>query len=123
MDYGWQTVLGQTPSKANSYKVITINGHESLGKTKALVSYERDFYMQCGRYRNLGIASFFEYHCRVFYKTMSSDLDNHCKIVLDCLQKVGAIANDNKCVKIVAEKFIDRVNPRIEFKIVTVDWI
>jgi Holliday junction resolvase RusA-like endonuclease len=52
---------------------------------------------------------------------MSSDLDNHCKVVLDCLQKAGAIVNDNKCVKIVAEKFIDKVNPRIEFKIVTID--
>ena len=52
---------------------------------------------------------------------MSSDLDNHAKVVLDCLQKVGAIKNDNKCVKIVAEKFLDKVNPRIEFKLISVE--
>lgn len=31
------------------------------------------------------------------------------------------IDNDNKCVKIVAEKFVDKDNPRVEFKIVTID--
>lgn len=31
------------------------------------------------------------------------------------------ISNDNRCVKIVAEKFIDKDNPRIEFKIVTIE--
>lgn len=32
-----------------------------------------------------------------------------------------AIKNDNLCVKIVAEKFIDKENPRVEFKIITID--
>jgi Holliday junction resolvase RusA-like endonuclease len=41
--------------------------------------------------------------------------------VLDAMQKANVITNDNKCVKIVAEKFIDKVNPRIEFKLVTID--
>lgn len=31
------------------------------------------------------------------------------------------IKNDNLCVKVVAEKFIDKGNPRVEFKIVTID--
>lgn len=31
------------------------------------------------------------------------------------------IKNDNLCVKIVAEKFVDKDNPRLEFKIVTID--
>ena len=31
------------------------------------------------------------------------------------------IKNDNLCVKIVAEKFVDKENPRVEFKIVTID--
>jgi hypothetical protein len=29
--------------------------------------------------------------------------------------------NDNLCVKVVAEKFIDKANPRVEFKIVTIE--
>ena len=42
------------------------------------------------------------------------------KIILDCLQKVNAIKNDNNCVKITAEKFIDKIKPRIEFTIIAV---
>ena len=29
--------------------------------------------------------------------------------------------NDNLCVKVVAEKFIDKANPRVEFKIMTIE--
>lgn len=121
MDYGWQTILGNTPSKSNQYRIITLSGHGSLAKTKALKEYEDSFYMQCGKYRNLNIDTFFEYHCKVYYPSMRTDLDNHCKVVLDAMQKAKVITNDNKCVKIVAEKFIDKENPRIEFKLITID--
>lgn len=121
MDYGWQTIKGSVPSKSNCYKIITLYGHGSLAKTKALKEYENAFFMQCGKYRDLNIDGYFEYHCKVYYSSMRSDLDNSLKIQLDCLQKTRTIANDNKCVKIVAEKFIDKDNPRIEFKIVAID--
>jgi Holliday junction resolvase RusA-like endonuclease len=121
MDYGWQTIKNACPSKSNCYKIITIGGHSSLAKTKSLKDYENDFFMQCGKYRNLKIDGYFEYHCKVFYPSMRSDLDNSLKIQLDCLQKTKTITNDNKCVKIVAEKFIDKENPRVEFRIVTID--
>lgn len=121
MDYGWQTISGNCPSKSNCYRIVTLNGHGSLAKTKALKDYETTFFMQCGKYRNLNIDNLFEYHCKVYYPSMRTDLDNHCKIVLDAMQKAKVITNDNKCVKIVAEKFIDKENPRIEFKIITID--
>ena len=121
MDYGWQTIKGSVPSKSNCYKIVTLYGHGSLAKTKALKEYENAFFMQCGKYRDLNIDGYFEYHCRVYYSSMRSDLDNSLKIQLDCLQKTKTIANDNKCVKIVAEKFIDKDDPRIEFKIVAID--
>lgn len=121
MDYGWQTVLGNAPSKSNCYRIITLEGHSSLGKTAALKSFESSFYMQCGTYRNLNISSHFEFHCRVFYPSMRSDIDNSLKCLLDCLQYAKAIKNDNLCVKVVAEKFIDKVNPRVEFKLVTIE--
>lgn len=117
----WQTIRGVCPSKANCYRVITIHGHGSLGKTTALKNYEDSFYMQCGEYRNKMISRYFEYHCRVFYPSMRSDIDNSLKIQLDCLQKCKAIKNDNLCVKVVAEKFIDKENPRVEFKIVEIE--
>lgn len=121
MDYGWQIIQGSCPSKSNCYKIISIGGHASLAKTKALKDYENAFFMQCGKYRNLQIDGYFEYHCKVYYPSMRSDLDNSLKVQLDCLQKTKTILNDNKCVKIVADKFIDKENPRVEFKIVTID--
>lgn len=121
MEFGWQTVHGTCPSKSNCYKVIAIGGHSSLAKTGALKDYENKFYLECGPYRNKEIKGFFEYHVRVYYPSMRSDLDNSLKIQLDCLQKTNTIKNDNLCVKIVAEKFVDKENPRIEFKIITID--
>ena len=35
-DMGKVTIYGQVPSKSNGYRIITICGHSSLGKTKAL---------------------------------------------------------------------------------------
>lgn len=113
----WQTILGNTPSKSNCYKIITLQGHGSLAKTKSLKDYENNFFIQCNHYRNKMIDGYFELYIKVFYPSQRSDLDNSLKIVLDCLQRVKAIKNDNKCVKIVAEKYLDKSNPRIEFKI------
>ena len=41
------TIQGHVPSKSNCYKIITIAGHASLAKTKALKDYENAFYLQC----------------------------------------------------------------------------
>ena len=115
-----QTIYGNCPSKSNCYREVTIGGHASLSKTKALHQYEEQFYIQCDRYRNADITGYFELHVRVFYPSQRADLDNALKIILDCLQRVKAIRNDNKCVKIVAEKFLDKEKPRIEFQLITV---
>lgn len=112
-----QVIYGQVPSKSNCYRIITQNGHGSLCKTKALHQYEKDFYIQCNQYRNKNIEGYFEFYIDVYYPNQKSDLDNAMKVVLDSLQKVNAIKNDNKCVKIVANKFLDKNNPRIEFEI------
>ena len=113
----WQTIHGQPPSKSNTYRVVTVGGHGSLAKTPGLKEYERSFYMQSGAYRGAGITGYFTLEVRVYFRTMSHDLDNSLKVILDCLQACGAIANDNKCVRIVADKFLDKADPRIEFRI------
>ena len=115
-----QTILGQPPSKSNSYQIITIAGHSSLGKTPAMKRYEQSFFLQCGQYRNKNIDTFFELYVDVFFQSNRPDLDNALKVVLDCLQSCKAIKNDRLCVKIIAQKFIDKTNPRIEFDIVEV---
>lgn len=117
----WETILGNTPSKSNSYKIVSFNGHASLAKTKALKEYEDKFYIQCSKYRNALLNGYFELHVKVYYPSERSDLDNSLKIILDCLQhKCKAIKNDNRCVKIVAEKFLDKNNPRIEFSLISI---
>jgi Holliday junction resolvase RusA-like endonuclease len=112
-----QTIYGNPPSKSNCYKIIKIGNHGSLAKTPALKKYENDFYIQCNQYRDKNIEGYFEFYIDVFYPSQKSDLDNSLKCVLDCLQKVKAISNDNKCVLIVARKFLDKLNPRVEFEI------
>lgn len=110
-----QTIKGIVPSKSNCYKIITISGHGSLCKTKALKDYEQSFYLQCDKYRNANITGLFEIVLDVYYPSNRSDLDNSLKCVMDSLEKVKAIENDNKCVRITASKYIDKENPRIEF--------
>lgn len=109
-----QTVLGNVPLKSNSYRI----GNHGLFKTDKLVAYEHSFFLQSGKYRDLHIKGFFEFHVDVYFPSMRSDLDNSLKILLDCLQQTKTIENDNKCVKIEARKFVDKLNPRIEFQIV-----
>ena len=108
------TILGQPPSKSNSYRVITIRGHGSLGKTPALRRYEEQFYLQCplrGSKRNKR----FKLVIDVYFSSDRPDLDNALKVVLDCLQTCKAITNDRLCCAIDARKLIDKEKPRIEF--------
>lgn len=116
-----QIIKGNIPSKSNCYKIITLNGHGSLAKGKALKKYENDFFIQCNLYRDKNITGYFELYLDVFYPSQRSDLDNSLKILLDSLAKVKAIKNDNKCVKIVAQKFLDANNPRVEFQLIEVN--
>jgi Holliday junction resolvase RusA-like endonuclease len=111
----YQTILGQVPSKSNCYKIITLSGHGSLAKTPALKDYEKSFYLQCNQYRNKNIKKLFELHLNVFNSSQRPDLDNAFKTVLDCLQACKAIDNDRNCIKSVAQKFVDKERPRIEF--------
>lgn len=115
-----QVIHGQCPSKSNSYRIVTINGHGSIAKKDALKAYEKSFYLQCNLYRNKRIKGLFELTINVYNGSQRPDLDNSFKIVLDCLQSCNAITNDRNCVKIVAQKFVDKVNPRIEFEITEV---
>jgi Holliday junction resolvase RusA-like endonuclease len=108
-----QIIQGICPSKSNCYKV----GPHGLYKSKALADYEKAFYLQCHYYRNKAITGLFELHLDVYYPANRADLDNALKCILDCLEHVGAIKNDRNCVKIVAQKFVSRNEPRIEFEI------
>ena len=117
-DHGTITIAGTVPSKSNCYKIVSIAGHGSLAKTDKLKKYEQAFYLQIGRYRDLNIKGLFELYADVYHTSNTHDLDNSLKIILDCLQKTKTIKNDNKCVKLIVNKFVDKANPRLELKII-----
>lgn len=110
-----QVIYGCVPSKSNLYVITKVAGHASMKKSKSMKEYEERFYLQCGAYRNKKISGFFELYADVYFQSNQPDLDNSLKGLLDCLQGCNAIKNDRQCVKIVANKFVDKRNPRIEF--------
>jgi len=119
MEYNGK-VNGTVVSKSNSYRIITINGHGSLTKTTAMKKYEESFLWQVGKIRDANIDIPFELYLDVWFPSKRSDLDGALKAILDCMQKAKIIKNDNNCCKLLARKFIDKDNPRIEFRIITV---
>ena len=114
-----KTIYGVVPSKSNCYKIITLAGHGSLAKTKALKQYEKDFYIQCTE-RDRNIEGYFELHMDVYYPSQRADLDNSLKVVNDMLQKCGVVKNDNQCVHLNIRKFLDKNNPRIEYEVIPI---
>lgn len=115
-------VYGSVPSKSNCYQIIKMGGHYSMAKSKTMKAFEERFLLQCS-YRNRNIQGFFELYADVYFQSNQPDLDNSLKGLLDCLQGCKAIKNDRNCIKIVANKFIDKNNPRIEFTLVEVGGV
>lgn len=119
-------ILGNVPSKSNSYKIIlrSFKGRKSysIGKTTKLKRYEHAFQLQCKKHVKELIDSEFKIDLDVYYDSKRPDLDNSLKIILDCLQAAKMIKNDNKCVQINARKFKDKTNPRIEFSVSRIEW-
>lgn len=113
-----ETILGQVVAKANNYKTVPDKcGGKRIIKSDAVRKYEREFARQCRIYRNRQINGQFKLLIAVYQSSVRYDLDNSIKTVLDCLQQVRAITNDSLCYSIIAEKRIDRRNPRIVFAI------
>ena len=112
-----ETIFGQVVSKANNYQVGKGKAGGHIIKTPLLRAYERSFCQQCKIYRDRRINGRFTLYIAVYESSIRYDLDNALKTVLDCLQSVHAITNDNLCVRIVAEKRLDKRNPRVVFAI------
>lgn len=114
-----ETIYGQVVAKANNYKAVPdkSTGGRRIIKSEDVRNYEKSFARQCKIYRNRKINGMFKLLIAVYQKSQRYDLDNSIKTVLDCLQQVNAITNDSLCYSIVAEKRIDRQNPRIVFAI------
>ncbi len=113
-----ETITGQIIAKANHYKIVP-DAHEGkrLILDDAYKHYAQNFYKQCVIYRDRQINRPFRLYADVYQRSMAYDLDNSLKSLLDLLQDVRAITDDNRCVGIVANKHIDRQNPRVTFEI------
>ena len=113
-----ETIYGQIISKANHYCIGDGVMGRHIVKSPEMKKYERSFVRQCSIYKNRMISGRFTLYVAVYESSNRYDLDNALKTLLDCLQMAKAITDDNLCVKIVAEKRIDRNDPRVVFAIV-----
>jgi Holliday junction resolvase RusA-like endonuclease len=107
------TILGQVPSKSNGYKI----GNNRLYKSKELKEYEASFKKQILNQVTIIVDIEFKIDILVYFQSNRSDLDNAAKIILDCLQTCGIVKNDRLCHELHMTKFIDKENPRIEFRL------
>ena len=113
-----EIIYGQVVSKANNYEVgNNKHGGRYIIKSDAIRAYERSFIEQCQIYKDRLINCHFTLYVAVYESSVRYDIDNALKTILDCLQMVKAITDDNLCRKIVAEKHIDKNNPRVVFTI------
>ena len=113
-----ETIYGQVVSKANNYEVGNDkHGGRYIIKSEAIRAYERSFIEQCQVYKDRMVNCHFTLYVAVYESSVRYDIDNALKTILDCLQMVKAITDDNLFRKIVAEKHIDKNNPRIVFTI------
>ena len=113
-----ETIYGQVVSKANNYEIGNDkHGQRYIIKSEAMRAYERSFMEQCRIYKDRNVNCYFTLYVAVYESSVRYDLDNALKTLLDCLQMVKAIADDNLCRKIVAEKRIDKYRPRVVFGI------
>lgn len=117
-----EIIFGQIVAKANHYQAVPDkNGQRRIIKDNAIRKYEQNFLRQCSLYRNRRISTRFKLNVTVFHSSMRYDLDNSLKTLLDCLQMAGAITDDKLCVKIEAEKRLDKYRPRVEYELVEIN--
>ncbi len=107
------TILGQPPSKSNSYRVGKVAGHGMLYKSKELKKYEEHFQIQIpSKYRGVKIEGDLCVSIICFFSSRRPDLDNAAKALLDCLQNGGVIKNDRSFIEVHLYKKLDKDNPR-----------
>jgi hypothetical protein len=78
------TILGEPASKANSRKIVTINGRPSSIKSEKALSYERDALQQIPPVARQQLECEVSVTMRIFYSTERPDLDE--SLILDILQ-------------------------------------
>lgn len=78
------TIYGEPASKANSRKIVTLNGHASSIKSEKARDYEKDALKQIPPALRLRMEGPLRAYLRIFYASERPDLDE--SIVLDVMQ-------------------------------------
>lgn len=107
-----QIIYGTPPSKSNSYTPVG----NRMFKKQNVKDYEKTFILQY-RLHHKRIEGYFKLTMTVYFPSESHDLDGSLKVILDCLQKLGAVKNDKNNKELHIYKEIDEANPRIEFEL------
>lgn len=114
-----EIILGQIVAKANNYIAVPDGqGGKRIIKSDRVRGYEKSFARQCKTYKGANIRRPFTLDVVIWYRNNRYDLDNSIKTLLDCLQYVGAIADDNLCTRINATKKVDALRPRVDFALI-----
>ena len=107
------TVIGEPASKANSRKLVHLNGKPAFIKSTKARGYLKDFEWQCPRLDPL-LTGDLAVYIRIYYASRRPDLDE--SVILDAMQ--GKIYENDRQVK---EKHIfhalDKDNPRSDIVI------
>ena len=131
------TILGEPASKANSRKIVTLNGHASSIKSEKARDFERNALKQIPPAARRRIEGPVRVTLRIFYATERPDLDE--SVVLDVLQdryskekkdpatgivwkprtlvQAGVYRNDRQVREKHIYHGIDKRNPRTEITI------
>jgi Holliday junction resolvase RusA-like endonuclease len=103
-------VHGEPASKANSRKLVTINGKPRFIKSAKALKYVEDFQWQCPKQYPL-VTGDVSVTAKIYYRTRRPDLDE--SVILDAME--GLIYKNDRQVK---RKLIiwglDKENPRAE---------
>ena len=106
-------IKGDVPSKSNQYRLGNIRGKCRTFKGKQVVAYEKAAALQIPNSARVNLTELLTANIKVYYSSRRPDLDNAFKALFDILQYNGVIENDRQVMKIVAEKFVDKKDPRV----------
>ena len=108
-----KTILGQPHSKANSRRLVSIDGKTRFIKSQEALSYLTTFAMQCPVLNPLFVGDV-HVELEIYYSSRRPDLDE--SIILDAMQ--GRIyKNDRQVRKKTVTGRLDRESPRTVIRV------
>jgi Holliday junction resolvase RusA-like endonuclease len=109
------TILGELASKANSRKLVTINGKPRFIKSIKARQWEHSAIQQIPTDHCIAMTGPLVMTATIYYATRRPDLDP--SLLMDMLERAGIYENDRQIIEQHLYKKLDKANPRVEFMI------